>query len=626
MSDEPTTSGQSAPAANEEVEKKTEEASTAAEASEAPAPASDDAKPSESDAPAEDNAEEAQKKDSKKTDSDTKDAESSGKTNEPSKDEDADVEMKDTTDAPEAKEASEAAAAADADAADATADKSKSRRRSSGVPEHKGKKLSKKASKAKFFHTNAQPGDHFLVKLKGYPQWPVIVCDEEMLPETLLKSRPVTAKRADGTYREDYADGGKRQNDRTFPVMYLRTNEFGWVPNSALQELSSDKATELLTDKVKKVELRDAFELAIEQHPLDYYKDELQKYQDELAQKQAAKDAREAAKKNKKKAPAVIEDEDVDMADAADEEVAEPTEKVKTKKRKADEEVVSTPARTDSAKKPKIKLNTSSTPKTTNGTATPKSGKESAAKPAKSKSSKKDGIEKKAEKEAPKEPELTAEEKHHRKEASQNPIHSLFNTNSCLQKEVLFLRHKLQKGLLTRDQEPKEEEMKMMSDYITKLESFADLEVSIIRATKINKVLKAILKLDSIPKEEEFNFKSRSQTLLDKWTKILAGGDAAAAAAAASVTPAPTNGVNGTKSEEKKETPAASEGAKEESKAAEKSDEAEKPADKEEKEQKDKKSVEPEKAEEVPEKADEPAEKSTEESAPAAPEPVEAKA
>lgn len=161
----------------------------------------------------------------------TKDAESSGKTDEPSKEEDADVEMKDTTDAPDATEASETAAA-DAESApagdvdaDATADKSKSRRRSSGVPEHKGKKLNKKASKAKLFHTNAQPGDHFLVKLKGYPQWPVIVCDEEMLPETLLKSRPVTAKRADGTYREDYADGGKRANDRTFPVMYLRTNE-----------------------------------------------------------------------------------------------------------------------------------------------------------------------------------------------------------------------------------------------------------------------------------------------------------------------------------------------------------------------------------------------------------------
>lgn len=108
------------------------------------------------------------------------------------------------------------------------------------------------------------------------------------------------------------------------------------------------------------------------------------------------------------------------------------------------------------------------------------------------------------------------------------------------QKEVLFLRHKLQKGLLTRDQEPKEEEMKGMSDFITKLEGFPDLEVSIIRATKINKVLKAILKLENIPKEQEFNFKSRSQVLLDKWNKLLAVDSAPAAEA---------NGVNGSAKE-----------------------------------------------------------------------------
>jgi len=75
---------------------------------------------------------------------------------------------------------------------------------------------------------------------------------------------------------------------------------------------------------------------------------------------------------------------------------------------------------------------------------------------------------------------------------------------------------------LTRDQDPKEEEMKAMSEFITKLEGYADLEVSIIQATKINKVLKAILKLNVIPKEEKFQFKLRSQTLLDKWNKLLA--------------------------------------------------------------------------------------------------------
>jgi hypothetical protein len=79
--------------------------------------------------------------------------------------------------------------------------------------------------------------------------------------------------------------------------------------------------------------------------------------------------------------------------------------------------------------------------------------------------------------------------------------------------------------------------MKGMSEFVSKLEGYADLEVSIIRTTKINKVLKAILKLSTIPKEDEYNFKPRSQTLLDKWNKILAGDQGTSASA-----PATTNG------------------------------------------------------------------------------------
>jgi hypothetical protein len=106
----------------------------------------------------------------------------------------------------------------------ASASKSNARRKSGGVPEHK-KKLNRKASKAKMTHTDAKPGDYFMIRLKGYPLWPGIVCDETMLPNTLLKSRPVTAARPDGTYRADYDDGGPKMKDRTFPVMYLHTNE-----------------------------------------------------------------------------------------------------------------------------------------------------------------------------------------------------------------------------------------------------------------------------------------------------------------------------------------------------------------------------------------------------------------
>jgi hypothetical protein len=76
-----------------------------------------------------------------------------------------------------------------------------------------------------------------------------------------------------------------------------------------------------------------------------------------------------------------------------------------------------------------------------------------------------------------------------------------------------------------------------MSEFISKLEGYADLEVSIIRATKINKVLKAILKLTEIPKEGEFHFKDRSKSLLEKWNKILESAEQPAPSA----TPAPAD-------------------------------------------------------------------------------------
>lgn len=99
------------------------------------------------------------------------------------------------------------------------------KRKSIGVPEHKGKKLNKKKSMAKITHLDAKPGDYFFARLKSYPPWPSMICDEDILPESLLSTRPITTKKADGAYNEAYADGGKKVTDRTFPVMFLSTNE-----------------------------------------------------------------------------------------------------------------------------------------------------------------------------------------------------------------------------------------------------------------------------------------------------------------------------------------------------------------------------------------------------------------
>lgn len=95
------------------------------------------------------------------------------------------------------------------------------KKKSSAVPEHKSKKLNKKKSRP-LTNLNAQPGEYYFARMKGHPPWPSIICDEEMLPQSLLDTRPVTTKLPDGTYKKpEYADGGKRAHERTFPVMFL---------------------------------------------------------------------------------------------------------------------------------------------------------------------------------------------------------------------------------------------------------------------------------------------------------------------------------------------------------------------------------------------------------------------
>lgn len=107
------------------------------------------------------------------------------------------------------------------------------------------------------------------------------------------------------------------------------------------------------------------------------------------------------------------------------------------------------------------------------------------------------------------------------------------------QKTILFLRHKLQKGFLSRDQTPKAEDMAQMHDNLGQLEQHPDLETSIIKATKINKVLKGVQKLTDIPREDEFHFKPRCSALLNTWNAAMSADDAAPAP----VEPATTNGV-----------------------------------------------------------------------------------
>jgi hypothetical protein len=87
---------------------------------------------------------------------------------------------------------------------------------------------------------------------------------------------------------------------------------------------------------------------------------------------------------------------------------------------------------------------------------------------------------------------------------------------------VLYYRHKLQKGLLSPESRPTGSKMDEMVSYLAILEDeYQELEASIIRNTKIAKVLKIITKLTGIPRDEELKFRERCHALLGIWTKIL---------------------------------------------------------------------------------------------------------
>ncbi|OCL02347.1 hypothetical protein AOQ84DRAFT_382766 [Glonium stellatum] len=389
----------------------------------------------------------------------------------------------------------------------ASSKKGAKRKSGAGVPEHKKKNLNRKKS-VPDLRLDVKPGEYWFVAMRGFPPWPVIVCDEEMLPETLLVKRPVSAMRIDGTYRDDFLEGGKNAKDRRYPIMFLGTNEFAWQVNTDLQPLDMDEIKRDVAENnqgKKTKALWEAYKVAADEHDLQWFKDMLVEHEKALVkdmEEKAAEDAKKQSKKDKtrRKSNAVDDEDDAEIEmDDVGEDGEAPLKKTKaTKKRKKDAD--SDGETEKPAKTPKTKLKV-------HGPKTPK--EESAVKPKKTVKPKKAKAkgESEGENESPKveEKPMTEAERKEKRE-----------------KGVLYLRHRLQKGFLTRDQTPKEEEMANMSDYFKQLEAYADLEAEIIRKTKIHKVLKAIIKLNSIPKEEEYQFKKRSNDLLNGWNRALA--------------------------------------------------------------------------------------------------------
>ncbi|KAF2809665.1 uncharacterized protein BDZ99DRAFT_388586, partial [Mytilinidion resinicola] len=121
------------------------------------------------------------------------------------------------------------------------------------------------------------PGQCWIVKYRGHSPWPAIICDEEMLTKDLITTRPVSAKPIDGTYREEFQNGGRSTKGRRYPIMFLGTNEFAWTHNTDLQPLNMDDVEKQVeagprAGSGKALDLWNAYRVAAKNHDLPWFK------------------------------------------------------------------------------------------------------------------------------------------------------------------------------------------------------------------------------------------------------------------------------------------------------------------------------------------------------------------
>lgn len=292
-------------------------------------------------------------------------------------------------------------------------------------------------------------GNTVLVKVKGYPAWPAVIVGEEDLAPEILDAKP---KKKD-----------------VYPVLFYVDNNYSWVSDMEIKELTRERASQLASGSKKKKALVEAFKIAADP---PNYKD----YIDLI-----------------NNPPVIVEEPVPDVDDsipAAEAIEAENGAPVVKKARKAADKPVKPVNRSRGNRKRK-------------------------------------NAEGDAEGDATLD-DLDIEELDHRIELKARkrgrPSNDKdkntardedFARSSHLRLELCKeLRVRLQKGLL--DEPPSEATMKKLSSYLKQLEAVPNLEIAFVRQSKINRVIKVATKLE-LPLESELKFTSRCKALLEKW-------------------------------------------------------------------------------------------------------------
>lgn len=75
--------------------------------------------------------------------------------------------------------------------------------------------------------------------------------------------------------------------------------------------------------------------------------------------------------------------------------------------------------------------------------------------------------------------------------------------------------------MLNPKRPPKDDEIPLMAEYLSRLEQLPDSATRVFRNSYMHNILQGISSLGSIPRDDEFGIKKRAGALNDKWRKLL---------------------------------------------------------------------------------------------------------
>ncbi|KAL1916223.1 uncharacterized protein VTP21DRAFT_5840 [Calcarisporiella thermophila] len=350
------------------------------------------------------------------------------------------------------------------------------------------------------------PGQIVLAKLRGYPWWPAKIQDEGEVPKRVLKQKPKDAK--------------------LYTAFFFGSLDYGFFSRDQLRPFDAAEEEKKLNAKVyKKNQLleksfRQALDPELFQKEWEKVLEREKKYEEEGEEdEEEEEEEEEMQEEDGGRDMDFEEDEDTvkkrkrdrlnklasrRRTEAAEEEEEE--EETKTPKRRASRGKAESAGRTSSAKKRQRQIVDSEEEQEE---ATPKNKRrKSTSTSSASRSSRKNEA---TPDESPAEPKSSAKK-------------DMAVQEETPKERLLRLRHRLQKFVFKDSDKREPDDFVAMDNALKKVEKF-EIDLDMLRETKIGKVVKRMCSLDFGP-DDKFNLNARSKVLLASWKEMLGRAEA----------------------------------------------------------------------------------------------------